>query len=251
MATAVAQAGNAAKSSASVAGRRFDHWFFSSMTLLMLATVLLGFAQTYYLAGVFHTPLPSLIVHVHGAAFSCWMLLLITPTSLVAAGRVDLHRRLGISGFLLGCLMVILGLWVATDPLVRAAGPPGRDVLAFYIVPIMAMVIFAMLLAFAFRARRNPAEHKRLIYIATIALLLAAVSRWPLAVVNRKPPMAALFTYLFLLALVSYDLWSTRKIHRATLWAGAFLIILQQSCFLIGPTAAWRALASWVQMHAR
>ena len=112
------------------------------------------------------------------------------------------------------------------------------------------MVIFATLLGFAFRARRNPAEHKRLIYIAT-ALLIAAVSRWPFAVVNRKPPIAALFTYFFLLTLASYDLWSTRKIHRATLWAGAFVIILQQSCYPIGQTAAWHALASWVQTHAR
>jgi hypothetical protein len=110
---------------------------------------------------------------------------------------------------------------------------------------------FATLLGFAFRARRNPAEHKRLIYIATTALLIAAVSRWPFAFVNRKPPVAGFCTYFFLLALVSNDLWSTRKIHRATLWAGAFLIIVQQSCYLIGPTAAWHALASWVQTHAR
>jgi len=251
MATAIAQAGNVAKSSARVRGRRFDHWFFSSMTLLMLATVFVGFARSYYLAGVFSAPLPSRIVHIHGAAFSCWMLLLITQTSLVAAGRVDLHRRLGIAGFLLGCVMVILGVWAATDSLVRAGGPAGRDVKAFYIVPIMAMVIFATLLGFAFRARRNPAEHKRVIYIATTALLLAAVARWPLAVVNRKPQMAAFVTYFFLLTLLSYDWWSTRKIHRATLWAGGFMIILGQSCYLIGPTATWHALAGWVQTHAR
>jgi hypothetical protein len=84
------------------------------------------------------------------------MLLLIAQTSLVAAGRVDIHRRLGIAGFLLGCLMV-LGVLAATDSLVRAAGPPGRDVQAFYIVPMMGMVIFATLPAFAFRLRRDPA----------------------------------------------------------------------------------------------
>ncbi|HET9307437.1 MAG TPA: hypothetical protein VFO46_15545, partial [Candidatus Sulfotelmatobacter sp.] len=62
-------------------GRRFDHLFFSTMSLLMLATVFLGFARTYYLAGIFQAPLPSLIVHLHGAAFSCWILLLVTQTS--------------------------------------------------------------------------------------------------------------------------------------------------------------------------
>jgi hypothetical protein len=51
--------------------------------------------------------------------------------------------------------------------------------------------------------------------------------------------------------LVAYDLWSTRKIHRATLWAGAFLIFVQQIRLPIGKTAAWHALAAWVQSVAR
>ncbi len=70
-------------------GRRYDHLFFSVMAWLMLATVFIGFARTYYLAGVFGAPLPSLIIHLHGAAFSCWILLLVTQASLVSAGRVD------------------------------------------------------------------------------------------------------------------------------------------------------------------
>src|SRR2546430_6276618 len=44
-----------------------------------------------------HAPLPSLTIHLHGAAFSCWILLLVTQTSLVSAGRVDIHRRLGVA----------------------------------------------------------------------------------------------------------------------------------------------------------
>src|SRR5258708_32179611 len=101
MATAVAHATNPAKPSVDLPGRRYDHLFFSAMALLMLVTVFVGFARTYYLAGVFHAPLPSLIIHLHGAVFSCWILLLVTQASLVAAGRVAVHRRLGILGFLL------------------------------------------------------------------------------------------------------------------------------------------------------
>ncbi len=251
MATAVANAGNRAMISNGAPGRRYDHGFFTGAALLMLMTVFVGFAHSYYLAGVFHAPLPSLIIHIHGAVFSCWILLLIAQTSLVSAGRVDIHRRLGIVGFLLGSLMVILGVWAATDSLVRGGGPAGRDVQAFYIVPMMDMVIFAVLLFFAFRKRRDAAAHKRLIYIATTGLLIAAVARWPFAIVNRNPPMAALFSYLFLLLLAGYDLWSTRRVDRATLRAGAFVIILQQLCHPIGSTAAWHAVASWVQTHAR
>jgi hypothetical protein len=251
MATAVAHPSNPAKPSVGLPGRRYDHLFFPAMALLMLATVFVGFARTYYLAGVFHAPLPSLIIHLHGAAFSCWILLLVTQASLVSAGRVDIHRRLGIAGMLLACLMVIVGVLAATDLLVRGTGPPGRDPRFFYIIPMSDMVIFATLIFFAFRARSNPPVHKRLILVATTALLTAAIVRWPFGIVHRKVPTAALFSDIFLLILVAYDFWSTRKVYRITLWAGAFLIFVQQVRIPIGKTAAWHAFASWVLSHAR
>jgi len=251
MATAVAHPSNPAKPATGLPGRRFDHFFFSAMALLMAATVFVGFAPTYYLAGMFHAQLPSLIVHLHGAAFSCWILLLITQTSLVSAGRVDIHRRLGIAGFLLACLMVVLGVLAATDSLVREAGPAGRDPRTFYIVPLTDMLIFATLIFFAFRARSDPPAHKRVILVATIGLTIAAIARWPFVLLHKNAGMAARFSYIFLLILVAYDLWSTRKVHRATIWAGAFLIFVQQVRVPLGKTSAWHAFASWVQSVAR
>ena len=102
---------------------RFDNLFFPGMAVLILATVFFGFARTHYLAGVFRAPLPNLLVHIHGTVFSAWILLVIAQTSLVASGRVDLHRRLGLLGFGVACLMVVLGLMVATDGLVRHFAP--------------------------------------------------------------------------------------------------------------------------------
>ena len=251
MATVIARPANPAKPSTGLPGRRYDHVFFSTMALLILATVFVGFARTYYLAGVFHAPLPSLIIHLHGAAFSCWILLLVTQTSLVSAGRVDIHRRLGVAGFLLACLMVILGVLAATDSLVRHGGPPDLDPKFFYIIPLTDMLVFATLVFFAFRARSHPPTHKRLIFVATTALLIAAIGRWPFDLVRGNPVMAGLSSYIFLLYLVAYDLWSTRKVYRATLWAGAFLIFVQQVRIPIGKTAAWHAFASWAQSLAR
>ena len=252
MATAVAHPSNPTKPSIGLPGRRYDHLFFSAMALLILATVFVGFARTYYLAGMFRAPLPSLIIHLHGAAFSCWILLLVTQTSLVSAGRVDIHRRLGVAGFLLACLMVTLGVLAATDSLVRHGGPPSLDPKLFYVIPMTDMLIFATLVFFAFRARSNPPAHKRLILVATVALMIAAIARWPLAIIDRNPPaMGALFSYIFLFILVAYDLWSTHKVHRATLWAGAFLIFVQQIRIPIGKTGAWQAFATWAQSLAR
>jgi hypothetical protein len=100
MATAVAT--STVKVRAGLRGRKYDHVFFSGMAVLMLGSVFLGFARTYYLAGMFHAPLPSAIIHVHGAIFSSWILFLLAQTTLVASGRTDIHRRIGIAGFFIG-----------------------------------------------------------------------------------------------------------------------------------------------------
>ena len=227
------------------ANRRFEHFFFLSMALAILGVVFYGFARSYYLAGVFRAPLPSLLVHIHGAAFSLWVLLFLAQTSLVAAGRVNVHRRLGIAGFLLACAMVVLGVLTATGALARGVALPGMDAETFYAVPMLNMLLFATLIFFAFRARFRPVAHKRMILIATIALTPAAFTRWPSAHLNAQ--VAFLFTYIMLSCLAAYDLWSMRRIHRATAWAGGFLILVDQMSLIIGGTVAWHAFASWAQ----
>src|SRR6266436_4934725 len=142
MATIAAQTASTA-SVRSIPDLRYEHLFFSGMSIAMLITVFFGFARTYYLAGVFRAPLPALIIHIHGAAFTCWILLLVTQTSLVASDHTNIHRKLGIAGFLLACLMVVLGVMAATNALVRANDPVGRDPRMFYIVPLTDMLLFA------------------------------------------------------------------------------------------------------------
>jgi FtsH-binding integral membrane protein len=224
-------------------GRRYDRQFFSAMIVLMLAAVALGFAHTYYLAGVFNAPLPSRIIHIHGAVFSLWMLLLLAQTLLVTASRVDLHRKLGLAGFLLAGVMVVLGVLGAADALRRQMPPP--DPLSFSIVPVTSMMLFGGLMALAYRARRDPARHKRLIIVAMVDVVVAAIVRWPF--LDRSLPAAALISCVFLALLVAYDLWSLRRIHPATLWGTVVVVLVQQARGMIGATPAWHDVARWMQ----
>jgi FtsH-binding integral membrane protein len=251
MGIAVAQPRASVRPSAAIPGRRFDHLFFSLGTLAMAISVVVGFGPTYFFAGVFRAPLPSTVIHVHGAIFSCWILLLLTQTSLVSAKRVDLHKKLGIAGFLLAVGMVVVGEWAATSRLAQGFAPPGLDPRFFYVIPFTDMLIFGTLIFFAFRYRSDSSTHKRLIYIATTELLVAAIARWHWQVVFHNPVRASIVSYLFLLALIGYDLWSTHKVHRATLWGSAFLIFGQWIRLPIGNTAAWQSFAAWVQHVAR
>ncbi len=55
--------------------------------------------------------------------------------------------------------------------------PPGRDPKFFYVIPRRPLLVFATLILFAFRAHSNPSAHKRLILVATIGLMIAAIAR--------------------------------------------------------------------------
>lgn len=231
-------------------GRRFDHVFFSATAVLILICVLIGFGPSYFFAGLFRAHLPSTVIHFHAVVFSCWIFLLVIQAALVSAHRVDIHRRLGLFVFGLACLMVIVGLLAGANLLARNVAPRGMDARTFYVVPFSEMVMFPILVFLAYRARRDPATHKRFILIATVALLGVAFTRFHVAFLYRTVFPALFASYSFLLVLGLYDLWSTRKLHRAT-WTGSVLVVgVGLLRFPFAHTAAWQAFATWVQSHA-
>lgn len=223
-----------------------DRVFFSAMTLLILAAVLFGFARSYFLAGIVNAPLPNRLIHVHGAAFTLWMVLLLVQTALISARQVRMHRMLGIGGFFLAIAMVLLGTFAGADALRRGSHPMGLDAKTFFVFPISDMVLFSIFIFFAYRARRQPEAHKRLILIGTIALVDAAVARWPVALFHQHPPMQDAVPFGFLLLLVIYDLFSLRRVSRTTMWASALLVVMHLTRVPIGLTPAWHAFATWV-----
>jgi hypothetical protein len=221
-----------------------DRIFFSLMVLLLWATVLFGFAKTYFLAGMVRAPLPNILIHIHGAAFTLWMVLLLVQEGLIAGRKVKWHMQLGLAGFALAATMVLLGLLAAVDSLRRGATVPGLDSETFFIVPITAIAIFAVMVWLAYRFRYSAATHKRLILIATIGIMDAAVGRWPVAFFEHYPKTQDLVPLAFLLAVMAYDLISLRRIQKATLWASLFVIAVHLTRVPIGQGQPWQRFAN-------
>lgn len=215
------------------------------MTLLLLATLFIGFAPSYYFAGMLRAPLPNRNLHLHALVFTGWMLLVTAQVLLVSAHRTDLHRRLGILGVGLALAMVVTGLLASLDALKRNVAAGLGDLL--FIINLSMVVVFAVFFALAYRMRAVPPAHKRLMLMANVALTFAAFIRWPLPLFYHAIPVAARAPYLFLLPMVLYDVWSLGRIHRVTLWSGAFLIAVFEVRFLIADTTGWHAVATWVR----
>jgi hypothetical protein len=105
------------------------------------------------------------------------------------------------------------------------------------------MVAFAALVTAAIRLRRDPQTHKRLMLLATISILDAAVARLPFAFLRSSTWNYIPTTDVLLAAAILYDLVSRRTVHRAYIWGGLLLVIEQALRIPVGETDAWKAIA--------
>jgi hypothetical protein len=232
--------------SAHTAARR-ERLFFSGMAIALTLTVFAGFSRTYYLHDIIASPFQlSPLLHLHAAAYTAWMLLLVTQTSLIAANRADLHRRLGVAGVALALLMIMLGTTVAISRTAQGLMlDRGVPPLVFLVFPLLGMVVFGGLLGAAIYLRRRGAAHKRLVIFATFELATAAIARWP--IIDTWGPLGFFAVIdLFVAAIIVYDLKTLKRLHPATLWGGLFFLASQPARLLIGDTAAWLAFATWI-----
>jgi hypothetical protein len=219
--------------------------FFLGMAAAMVGLTFVGFAPSYYLSTVFAGPRLSLLVHVHGAIFTLWMLLYLVQTGLISAGRSDVHRIVGPVAVLVAVAMVPLGIAIAiiTKQVTAAAHlPPSGPPLVF---PLGAVLTFAVLTGWAVAMRKRAAWHKRLMLLGTLAILTTPLARvikfthWPI-----MPALGGMvLTDLLLVGLVAYDLRATGKLHAATKWGGAFFLLTQVIRIVLNMTPAWQAFA--------
>jgi hypothetical protein len=228
--------------------KRYERVFHTGMALAILFTVFAGFSRTFYLRPLFHPePLMPLLI-LHGIIFSSWLALFITQTTLVAAKRTRTHMSLGIAGGVLAVLMVVVGTLTAIVRAKTAAVPPGfSSPLIFLTIPLVDMLVFAILISGAFYFRLRADIHKRLMLLATIGILPAAVARLPFDFILQAGPVGFFgLADLFIIPVLIWDLATRGRPHRATVLAAALIVISQPLRIIIGNTHGWIAFATWL-----
>jgi hypothetical protein len=228
-----------------------DRLFYSSLATAMALTVFLGFGQTYYFRLVADTPTtltgrpmtPTL--HAHAIAFSAWVLLFLVQTLLVASRRVWVHRRLGYASMALAATMIVVGLRTAIQGAARGSAPPGVDSLTFLAVPFFDIVLFTGFVSAALLKRRDKEAHKRLMVLAYVSIITAAIARMP-GILPLGPLVFFGLSFLFVIAGMVYDWTSRGRIHQVYK-VGAPIIALSVPLRLaISGTPAWQAFARWL-----
>jgi len=226
---------------------RIDDYYFTGMSLVLLGTVFWGFARSYYLAGVIRAPLPSAIIHIHGAVFSTWILLFVTQTALVSIGLTGWHKKLGIFGAVLAPLMIVIGVVAAVDSQKRHFAVPGLDSPTTLAIQFSQLAVFAFLVTWGISSRRDGPSHKRLMLLGTIALMGPAISRWPFAFLHAFPPSTGLIIDVFLLSVVAFDLLTRRRVHRVPVVGSLLIFVMIPAMFSLGHSGFWHRFTGWVQ----
>lgn len=244
------------RSAAAAAG---SQRFYVRMAAACVAVAVVGFAPTYWvpiLRGTLDVP-P--ITHVHALFFYGWTLLFLRQTWLAANGEVRRHQALGVAGVALATGMCFVGAAAAVSSLKRGeAAGFGAAARAFSIVPLTAAPLFAVLFAIALLKVREREIHKRLMLVATVSLLQAAVGRWFLlflapprpagftGVVSSPPVfvtvLPGLVTDLLIVVAMIHDRRTIGRVSRVYWIAGGCVVAVQLLRVPISTTAAWASV---------
>jgi hypothetical protein len=232
-----------------------DRWIFVFMAAWFIFVVLIGFIPDAIMkvqmvqAGQ-RPPFP-LVMHMHAVAMGSFLLLLLAQTTMVATGRNELHKQVGVAAFILVPVLVLVGIvlaptmyyqtWNALQTAPAGARAQLQQVLSIreniLLLQLSAGLLFGTFIAIALSARgRNSGLHKRMMILATAVPLAASIDRmWWLPSSLPASPWA---TDLWILAAVSpmflWDVVRNRRVHEAY---GIWLAIYIPVALLV--TAAW------------
>jgi hypothetical protein len=241
------------KATTSLAGFA-DRWIWTLMAALFLVTVLVGFVPTSILkleavSSGARPPLPG-FMHFHAVVMGLWIALLLAQSALMATGNRASHMTLGMISVVLIPAMVIgmVGVTSAnfTQLVTAAPGLIPEDVLIerkitlsnLLLAQIRSVFLFSTLSFLAVLVRKeDPQTHKRLMFVATVPMLPAAVDRmgWLHELVQIEQPLFMNVTVLALLApLLMYDLWRRGSLHKAYV-----IGIAANLAFIIPMHVAW------------
>ncbi len=205
--------------------RRRTRQFYVAITLVLIVMVIRGFWPTYFGQLFGASVSRPWIMHLHSAYFTGWMVLLLTQVGLIYGGRVRVHRRIGMRvGIAYGVGLIALGLivtMVAPVLHVRAGEWTVDRAAGFLLLPLVDMVLFAGFFAAAIAYRNKPEIHKRLILVATIAVVFAAVAR-----MGFESNLVFFLVWLApLFACIGFDFATRRRVHSVYIVSFAVLTV--------------------------
>jgi hypothetical protein len=109
-------------------------------------------------------------------------------------------------------------------------------------IPLSDVLLFATFVATALWRRRDREAHKRLMLLAYVSIIVAAVARLP-GVLPLGPLAFFGLAFLFIAAGIAYDTVSRRRVHPVYVWGGGLLLLSVPVRLVVSQTDAWKGIA--------
>jgi hypothetical protein len=223
-----------------------DRWIFVFTAAWFIVIVLAGFIPDSFMriaaieAGQ-RPPFPA-VLHVHAVLMGSFLLLILTQSVMMATGRCELHKRLGIAAFALVPALVVAGLvlvptnYHALWNFAQTAPPEVREKMParllqvdnILLLQLRIGLLFPLFLGIALAARgRSAGLHKRMMFLGTAVPLPAAIDRmsWLPNTLPASPVGTDLYIlFVALSPLFVWDVVRNRRVHEAYwIWLGLYL----------------------------
>jgi hypothetical protein len=166
-------------------------------------------------------------------------------TWLVATRRTHVHRKLGLGGVVVAAGIVPISLWTT----VLRDAPTIDENPRRGFGQLVTMITFSICVASAVYLRRRPADHKRLMWFASLSVVPPAIDRLIVTVAfgtawfspDRGPVLTGAITGGLILIMLAHDLITEKRLLRGTLLGLLAIVVAIGSTMALVQRGAWAA----------
>ena len=186
------------------------------------------------------------IIHIHGALWMSWLVLLVVLPFLINTGRIQLHRTIGKVSYVLGPLIILFLFLVGKEGYWRAIENfTEHEALVFLVLDSRGLISFTIFWGLAMLYRKESASHMRYMIATGILAIGPGVGRGLINSFDLDFGTTFIIVDLINLAIIGfllgYDIYNKKNykpflVVFMVLLIGAFLWTIRDS-------DAWQSLA--------
>lgn len=229
-------------------GERMRYFLWAGWAALAFAAI--GFFRTFLWPSFQRTFEGPVVLYVHGAFVLGWLLLFASQAWWVQARQLPRHRSLGILAAVVAPGVVVstmaLGVFAMRRDLDAGLGELAiSQLVGTFISPLVFFALVAAGLAY----RRQAAIHKRLMLLATIAILWPAFFRFRHYFPDVPHPdwvFGVGSEVLFLAVSMLVDRLRLGRVHPVYWWVGIPVVLEAAIETWLFDSPGWRVVAQWL-----
>jgi hypothetical protein len=185
-------------------------YYFPVVSALLLLFSLIGFSDNLITdVGQQSNSDPKFIIH--GFFWFAWMLIFVIQTNFIRKQNYHAHRQLGIFG-----MFTAIGVVVSTV-YIFVVIYKGWDVMPFFVkANRLFLLSFVIMIWLGYRNRKNPAKHKRFIFVGTLFILEPILSRVGGNTGMDPDIVVPIIWNALFISLFIFDWITLKKIHPIT-----------------------------------